>query len=381
MNRIIFISTITTLITSCGGGIGNDRTVTVHIDGAGGEWLYFDKFVNGRPEHVDSVKLNTDGGGTLHVPRMPLDFYRLVINEGQQTILALDSTDEPVIEAKADSMFWPRSVTGSPNTEALVAFYRGASRMEKDINDLRTQNASGIQDPTVMTRYAQLNDAYMAFCRKTASEHPGTPVALAAVGKLNMQQEIDLFAKVSTDLKKTMPQSGFYKSFRDQVTLNQQQIQQQKAMQEQMARATESLQPGKPAPDFSQPTPDGGSMKLSDLRGKVVLLDFWASWCRPCRMENPNVVAAYNKFKGRGFDIFSVSLDRDKNAWLAAIKQDGLVWKNHVGDLKAWQNEAAALYGVQGIPYSVLIDREGKVIATNLRGPDLHNKIAEVLGS
>lgn len=134
---------------------------------------------------------------------------------------------------------------------------------------------------------------------------------------------------------------------------------------------------GGTAPDFAQKTPEGTDLKLSDLRGKVVLVDFWASWCGPCRRENPNVVRMYNQYKDKGFEILGVSLDNNKDRWLQAIQQDGLTWK-HVSDLKHWQNEAAQLYGVRGIPHTVLLDAEGKIIARNLRGPALEEKLAEL---
>ncbi len=135
---------------------------------------------------------------------------------------------------------------------------------------------------------------------------------------------------------------------------------------------------GAVAPEISQQTPDGKTAKLSDLRGKVVLIDFWASWCGPCRRENPKVVALYDKYKDQGFEVFGVSLDGDKKRWLAAIEKDNLTW-THVSDLKKWKSGAAADYGVRSIPTTILIDQEGRILAKNLKGAALEAKIQQAL--
>ncbi len=130
--------------------------------------------------------------------------------------------------------------------------------------------------------------------------------------------------------------------------------------------------------DFSQNDTTGKPVNISSLRGKYVLLDFWASWCRPCRMENPNVVAAYKKYHDKNFTVLGISLDQAKPAWLNAIQMDGLTW-NHVSDLKGWNNEVAALFQVRSIPQNLLIDPNGKIIAKNLRGEVLESKLEELL--
>ena len=205
-------------------------------------------------------------------------------------------------------------------------------------------------------------------------QNPSSLTALAAFGHTFDGQntvldvagkDFDILKLVVESFKKNYPESEHTKSveqYYNQINERKQQV---------------KIEVGSIAPEISLPSPKGDTINLSSLKGKYVLLDFWASWCRPCRGENPNLVKAYQKYHNKGFEIYQVSLDKGKEEWVNAIAKDNLTWK-HVSDLKFWKCTPAKVYGVQGIPASFLLDKEGKIIAMNLRGEELQSKLAEI---
>jgi peroxiredoxin len=176
---------------------------------------------------------------------------------------------------------------------------------------------------------------------------------------LDKEKYFDFYDRKAKEFEASMPENTRVKDFVEQVD---------------KMRVTAI---GQTAPEIELPNPEGEIVKLSSLRGNYVLVDFWAKWCKPCRMENPNIVRMYNKYKDEGFEVFGVSLDRTKEDWLQGIEEDNLHW-TQVSDLKFWNSEAARTYGVNAIPFAVLLDPEGKIIAKNLRGKELERKLEEI---
>ncbi len=353
------------------------RTIQVNIGGAGGKTLYLDRFVNNKPTHIDSVVLDANGKGSLHPGGLPLDFYALSLSTNDMAVIVLDSAESIAVEATAGKLAEPTKVEGSGQSDLLYGFFKESKKYEDEKQELVKRVNSDRADADAIERINQLNNDFYARCKAFTQEHKDSPAVLASVSRLNIQNDLPLFKEVRDALARTIPHSEYFIGFRDQVGRMEQQAAAMKLQQEQMAKLDNLIPVGAEAPDFSQATPDGRTISLSSLRGKVVLIDFWASWCKPCRIEMPNVKRVYDQYRNKGFEILGVSLDRDKGAWTGAIAQDGLPWK-HVSDLQFWNNAAAQQYGVSSIPYTVLVDKDGKILGKNLRGPALEEKLAEV---
>jgi peroxiredoxin len=214
---------------------------------------------------------------------------------------------------------------------------------------------------------AELNEA----ARNAANPLSSLFFALGNVS--GTKSDVELLKGIVAKLRDKFPKSD-YTSDLDQFTT-------QMEAQIYQAESTAAIKDGAEAPNIALPNPDGKVIELKSLRGKVVLLDFWASWCGPCRRENPNVVNVYNKYKDKGFTVYSVSLDRPGGMenWKAAIAADKLSWPNHVSDLQHWNSAAGRMYGIQSIPQTFLLDKEGRIVGENLRGPALEPAVKKLL--
>jgi thiol-disulfide isomerase/thioredoxin/soluble cytochrome b562 len=300
-------------------------------------------------------------------------------------MLVTDSTEDISIQAKADNFKSGGDVKGSPHTKLLHDFYRGIDGFRGQIDSLKASVNAGQTDPATMgnvkNEVTRITREKREFCKKFISENTQSPVTLAALAELDIVADMDEYQKVQTALKDNFSHSYYYTMVGEQIR-NARLQSELKAKMAQQDGSGKSFKygTGALAPEISMQDPSGKTRKLSDLKGKVVLIDFWASWCGPCRRENPNVVKLYDKYKGDGFEVFSVSLDKTKEPWLKAIEQDQLKWENHVSDLAGWQNAAAGEYGVTSIPHTLLIDKEGVILGTGLRGGLLEDKLKEIFG-
>lgn len=375
---IIRTASILLLLSACG---DSDRTgIELQVEGAPNALVRLDRFSANRMVAVDTVRLDAQGHGLLRTKGLAMDIYRVSLSDQDALWLATDSTERVVIMARAGQLSRPDKLEGSVHSAAILAFVSAANTFREERDALRTRLMEDPADTTVLDRINALSETYYTQCRTFLEQHANSPAALIAESSLDPERELPLLRQVRDGLRPVMSRSGFYEQFRMKVD-GQEQVELTRRMQEeQMRRMEEVAGKGKIAPEIRQSTPDGGTFALSELRGKHVLIDFWASWCKPCRFENPAMKVVYEKYRKKGFEILGVALDQSHGAWTGAIQTDGLPWK-HVSDLKGWGNEAAQVYGVTSIPYTVLVDPEGRVIATGLRSAELDKKLGELFGS
>ncbi|MBK12629.1 MAG: hypothetical protein CL849_03780 [Crocinitomicaceae bacterium] len=245
--------------------------------------------------------------------------------------------------------------------DSLMAWKKNASNTELSIDE---RNAA-------RTEFDAAKEAQSDMARRTVREHKNDPVGLLAIEYLDLSADRALAKQVLDSTRALMGHTMAHRNLSSRLA--------KVAKPRNQKRRNDLIQPGMAMPDISLSDPTGKQRALSDLRGKVVLVDFWASWCGPCRRENPNVVRAWNEYKDRGFEVFSISLDRDVSKWQRAIDQDGLIWPYHISDLKGWSSVVSQRYGISSIPHAILIDKDGTVVATHLRGSQLERELKKLL--
>jgi peroxiredoxin len=336
------------------------------VEGAG-DLVVLQKLELGQLSFVDSVRADEKGRYSFNASADKPMFYYITVNSmkppgvpvllsnGKALELNLTIGDYIETEVKGD--------VANDQLKSLYDIYLGHNKADIAFQ----QKYSNVNPKTVTDSFRRAANAEYTKIQKQRKSDiesfiantPGGPATYFATTYVVQKPTPEMLDNALTKLKADAPESLFTERLETRIN------------------SIGALEIGGLAPEIELASPTGEMVKLSSLRGNVVLIDFWASWCRPCRAENPNVVRVYNKYKDKGFEVFSVSLDNSADRWKAAIQQDQLTW-THVSDLRGWKSSAAALYQVSGIPKTFLLDKNGRIIAKDLRGHQLEAKLAEI---
>ncbi len=363
MKKLILFLSLAIILASCTSRKSNEFIISGTIEGKAPAKVYLQKSEDGDFKVLDSAQV--DEGkfkfkGTIDYPEM----YYIGMDEGKfvgffneaaaiKIRIISDSIERPEIEGSLSDADY-RKYTQMMDTQksALIGLYTQYNEATRDTDSVKMKAL----DEQITNLENENKTKLISFIKENPSSFVSPYITMRHSYEMNLEDLKEISSLLDTKVKKSKASQNL----------------------EERIKILEKVAIGQTAPDFTMNDQDGKAVTLSSLRGNYLLIDFWASWCGPCRRENPNVVAAYKKFNDKGFQILGVSLDRDKDAWLKAIKDDNLTWL-HVSDLKYWNNAASQLYGVMSIPSNVLLDKNGVIIGRDLRGEDLNKKLEEVL--
>ncbi len=341
-------------------------TINGIVRGMDSGWIYFSHYDSAR-DFKDSVRIKQQQFTYTGKVSAPSQFFMWVrTSKGMQQIDLFVEDTLINMQVNKDTMI-NTVITGSPVEDQFIEYKKALKPiMDKTMqlygayDDARSAGNKPAMD-SIEKLMDNVDKEKQDMVKGFVEKNPSSIIGAWAVSTTFLYEpDLKLLEEFYGKFSPSVQQCKYAKTIKKEIDVE------------------EKLQPGMVAPEFTQNDTTGKPVALSSFRGKYLLVDFWASWCHPCRNENPNVVAAYKKYKDKNFTILSVSFDKNKANWEKAINDDGLMW-TQVCDLKAWENEAGQLYGIKAIPSNYLLGPDGKILAHNLRGEELVKKLAEVL--
>ena len=368
MKNILFSIGLVALITACSSEPGTITISGKYETPRDSVFVNIEHILNSKIVVVDSFFVDADSTFERSIVVNSPGFYRLNFYQRDIVNMVLD-TDESSISLfqKERGREKQYRIVGSRNTDFVYGLqdikYEFDQRMQTLNEEFMAANRSG--DPRLMedikSRYLASKKISDDQIKSAIWNMNGSISGMMSTSFLDEENEFSFLDSLATKYSNELPDSPYTIEFVERI------------------EGMRQLAIGSPAPEIDLPSPDGNNIALSSLKGKYVMIDFWAAWCGPCRRENPNVVKLYQAYSSKGFEVFGVSLDKSKQAWTQAITDDGLNWI-HVSDLKHFDSVAAETYQIKGIPATYLIDPNGIIIAKNLRGQALADKLKELFG-